>query len=190
MSHIVIYDANVLFPAPLRDLLIRIAITGIVRARWSDLILDECFRNILKRRPELTENRLQRTRDLMNRAIRDVKVTGYEPLIEGLTLPDADDRHVLAAAIRSNAQYIVTFNLKDFPKSALEPFGVEAKHPDDFILELIAVAPGAVAVAVHEQARGLKNPPTTLRELLDTLSVQGIPRSTAKLYELFGPVAG
>ncbi|MFT5433231.1 MAG: hypothetical protein ACI9OJ_003936, partial [Myxococcota bacterium] len=122
-----------LYPAPLLDLLVRIAATGIVTVKWTDAILDECFRSILKNRPGLKAHQLGRTRDLMNKAVRDVVVCDYEPLIAGLKLPDADDRHVLAAAIRCGAQTIITANLKDFPAAVLHPLGVEAIHPDDFI---------------------------------------------------------
>jgi hypothetical protein len=69
----------------------------------------------------------------MDRAVPDCLVTGYEPLIEGLTLPDPNDRHILAAAIRCGAQIIVTLNLKDFPADVLDPYGVEAMHPDEFL---------------------------------------------------------
>src|SRR5688572_6989324 len=140
MAFTVIYDACVLYPAPLRDLLIRIGSKGLVHARWSDQILDESFRNILANRPDLSPAALDRTRDLMNRALRDVRVTGYEGLIDGLTLPDPDDRHVLAAAIRAGAQVIVTANLDDFPEPALTPFAVEAVHPDDFVTHQIDLA--------------------------------------------------
>src|SRR5262245_55545176 len=112
MAFTVIYDACVHYPAPVRDLFIRVGLVGIVRARWTEAILDECFRSILEQRPELKAAQLVRTRELMQRAIPDSTVTGYEHLIEGLTLPDPDDRHVLAAAIRAGAQSIVTFNLK------------------------------------------------------------------------------
>ena len=97
MAFVVVYDACVLYPARLRDLLIRIARIGIARARWTDEILDECFRSILENRPDLDESALRRTRELMIKAVPDCMVTGYEDLIEGLTLPDQDDRHVLAA---------------------------------------------------------------------------------------------
>ncbi len=123
----------------------------------------------------------------MNRTIRDVRVTGYEPLIDDLSLPDPDDRHVLAAAVKAGAQVIVTFNLKDFPVPALEPFGIEAKHPDDFVSETIDLAPGPVASAVSEQARSLKNPPTSLAILLNTLAERGLVQSVAKLRKLIGP---
>jgi hypothetical protein len=125
----VVYDACVLYAAPLRDLLLRVAMTGVVRARWSEPILDECFRNILKQRPDLSETALARTRELMTSAIPDCMIDGFDELVDGLSLPDPDDRHVLAAAIRAGAQAIVTFNLKDFPAAAVTKYGVEALHP-------------------------------------------------------------
>jgi hypothetical protein len=184
MAFIVLYDACVLYPAPLRDLLVRIAKTGIVRARWTDAILDECFRNILEQRPDLKPDALERTRELMKQAVPDCLVTGFEALIEGLSLPDRDDRHVLAAAIRVGAQAIVTFNLADFPDEKLAPYDIEAKHPDDFVLDTIDLAPAAVAKVVSDQAEALKNPPRTAGELLDTLRALGLVRSVARLREL------
>ena len=184
MALVVVYDACVLFPAPVRDLLIRLGQTGVVRARWSNRILDEVFRNILRVRPELNESSLVRTRDLMNAAIADVVVEGFESIESSLSLPDENDRHVLAAAIRSGAQVIVTFNLRDFPSSALSAWGIEAVDPDAFVFDLIDLAPGAVTHAVREQARALKNPPRTAMELLDTLAVSGLHRSVARLRQL------
>jgi predicted nucleic acid-binding protein len=186
MSFVVVYDACVLYPAPLRDLLIRIAHRGVVRARWSERILDEWVRNLLANRPDLSAAKLARTRDLMAEAVPDCLVTGYEPIIAGLELPDVDDRHVLAAAIHSSAQAIVTFNLRDFPADRLAPFGIEAVHPDDFVLDSIDLRSGAVCAEVEDQARTLRNPPRTLAELLDTLHANGLVRSVARLRELFG----
>jgi predicted nucleic acid-binding protein len=186
VAFVVIYDACVLYPAPLRDLFVRLANRGIVRARWSDQILDECFRSIQRQRPDLKPEALARTRGLMNRAVPDCVVTGHEALIEGLALPDPDDRHVLAVAIRAGAQAIVTFNLNDFPGERLAPFFVEATHLDDFVLDLIDLAPGIVTDVVVEQAASLKNPPRSVSDLLDTLRDQRLVRSVAKLRELFG----
>jgi len=186
VAFVVLYDACVLYPAPLRDLLIRLANTGLVRARWSDVILEECFRNLLENRPDLRPEALARTRELMTQAVPDCLVTGFEALIEGLDLPDKNDRHVLAAAIRAGAQTIVTFNLDDFPESKLSPYNVEAKHPDDFMLDAIDLAPGVVTTVLAEQARALRNPPRSVVELLDTLRDLGVVRSVAKLRELFG----
>jgi len=186
MAFVVLYDACVLYPAPLRDLLIRLASTGIVRARWSEAILDECFRNILANRPDLRPEALDRTRELMSQAVPDCMVSGFEALIEGIELPDRDDRHVLAAAIRAGAQAIVTFNLADFPDERLAPYNIEAKHPDDFVLDTMDLAAGLVTTVVSQQAATLKNPPRSVGELLDTLRDQGLVRSVAKLRELLG----
>lgn len=123
------YDANVLYPAPLRDFLMHLALTGVYRARWSSQIHDEWKRNLLINRPELTREQLDRTSALMDKAVPDGLVSDYQSLIEGLKLPDADDRHVLAAAIKCNASVIVTFNLKDFPKDVLDTFDMEPLHP-------------------------------------------------------------
>ncbi len=95
-------------------------------------------------RPDLRSEALERTRELMNRAVPDCLVAGYEHLIEGLDLPDPDDRHVLAAAIRAHAQAVVTFNLKDFPDHVLARYDMEPKHPDEFVLDSIDLAPGAI----------------------------------------------
>jgi hypothetical protein len=150
------------------------------------MILDECFRSIRTQRPDLKPESLRRTRELMKQAVPDCIVTGFEPLVHGLDLPDPDDRHVLAAAIRAGAQTIVTFNLSDFPEDKLATYNVEARHPDEFVLNSIDLAPGVVANVVSEQAAALKRPPRTIGELLDTLREQGLVRSVAKLRELFG----
>ena len=110
-----VLDANVLYPSHLRDLLLRLSIAGMYRARWTDTILDETFRSISADRAVLDPQQLRRTRELMNSAIEDVLVRGYERLIETVDLPDADDRHVVAAALRCGAEVIVTRNMRDFP---------------------------------------------------------------------------
>lgn len=190
MAFVVIYDACVLYPAPLRDLFVRLGMVGIVRARWTEQILEECFRSILEQRPDLKAEALARTRELMREAVADCTVVGYEHLIEGLRLPDPDDRHVLAAAIRAGAQAIVTFNLKDFPATALAPYDIEALHPDEFVLDLLDLAPAAVANVVRDQADALKRPRTTISDLLDTLRDSGLIQSVVKFRGMYGDRVG
>ena len=179
-----LYDSCVLYPAPLRDLLMWLGLSDLFRPRWSDEIHEEWIRNVLADRPDLTREQLERTRDLMNSNVRDCLVTGYEPLIDGLTLPDPDDRHVLAAAIRASADVIVTFNLKDFPPASLAPFGIEAQHPDEFIIHLIDLNAGLVLSFVTRCWKSLKRPPKTAEEYLDTLLSQGLPETVAALGDL------
>ena len=176
-----VYDACVLYSAPLRDLLLHLAGVGLVRPRWTDAIHEEWTRNLLANRPDLARVQLERTRAFMERAVPEAQVRGYEPRITALTLPDEDDRHVLAAAIEAKAKLIVTFNLADFPPAATAPHGVAAVHPDDFVVGLLDADPEAVLAAVHNQRRLLKNPPVTAVKLLETLCRQGLIDTTARL---------
>jgi hypothetical protein len=178
-----IYDACILYPAPLRDLLMHLALTDLFRAKWTDAIHDEWTRSLLEDRPDLTRQQLERTRALMNIHVRDCLVTNYEDLIPSLTLPDPDDRHVLAAAIRGRADVIVTYNLADFPPDVLARYGIEAQHPDDFIVHLLDLAPGSVCAAVKRQRENLRSPPKSAEELLAIFESQGLPQTVARLRE-------
>jgi hypothetical protein len=186
MPFTVIYDACVLYPAPLRDLLMRLAVTGVVRARWTEAILDEMFRTIAAKRPDIEADRLLRTRRLMCSAVEDCLVTEHEGLADELDLPDDGDRHVVAAALRCSAQTIVTMNLKHFPPPILGPLNIEAQHPDTFVLDLLDLAPGLVLSAVKAQADALRSPPVALVDLLVTLERNGLIRSAAEMRMAFG----
>jgi predicted nucleic acid-binding protein len=181
MAFIVVYDANVLYPNTLRDLLIRIAQAGIVQAKWTDAILDEMTGALLRNRPDIPPERLGRLRTLMNNAVRDCLVSGYEPLIDGLKLPDPRDQHVLAAAIKSGAQVIVTRNLKDFPAFDLEPWGIEAKSPDAFVLDQVGIHVQAIAASVRQIADSRLNPPESVEDVLTQLERDGLVESVAAL---------
>ncbi|MNO83451.1 hypothetical protein D3C76_747590 [compost metagenome] len=161
-----------------------LALTGIYRARWSASIHDEWKRNLLLNRPDLTPEHLDRTSSLMDAAVPDALVTDYDSLVEGLDLPDRDDRHVLAAAIKCNASVIVTFNLKDFPKAVLGAFDIEPLHPDDFIADLWDLDKAAVLEAAQRQRISLKNPPHNVQQYLDRLLQQKLPE-TVKLLSAF-----
>lgn len=179
-SFTALFDACVLYPAPLRDLLMRLAITDLFRARWSAAIHDEWTEAVLKTRPEL-KAQLQRTRQLMDAHVLGCLVTGYEPLIQTLELPDPKDRHVLAAAIVGRADLVVTKNLKDFPADRLAPFGIEAQHPDVFIRNLLGLHQEAALRAVVEHRASLRTPPKSVDDYLETLLVQELPETVAFL---------
>ncbi|MBN1655978.1 MAG: PIN domain-containing protein [Deltaproteobacteria bacterium] len=186
MPSIALYDACVLYPAPVRDLLLRIALTGLVQAKWTDRILDECFEAILRNRPDLSREKLARTRQAMNVAIADSLVTDYAELIGGLNLPDPGDNHVLAAAIKAEAQVIVTANTKHFPEQELAKHNIKAAHPDDFVYELLDIAPDKISNVVVEQTAVLKNPPYTEKQLLDRLYELGLKKSVHRLRTILG----
>jgi predicted nucleic acid-binding protein len=177
----VVLDSCVLYPAPLRDLLMQLALSGLLRPRWSERIHQEWMSNLLKNRPDLTQAQLERTRDLMNAHITECTVSGYEQILPRIKLPDDNDRHVLAAAIFSGADAIVTFNLRDFPRGTLQGFGIKAIHPDRYLSQLLDLKPEEFCRAVRRQRDALKNPPKTIDELLEILERQILPETVKKL---------
>lgn len=177
---VALLDANVLYPARLRDLLIRLAIAGLYQARWSERILDECFDNLLENRPDLTQEQLTRTRQLMTTALPDASVADYEDLIEELDLSDPDDRHVRAAAVTAGASLLVTDNLDDFPGDRI-PEGLRVVSTDEFVLKLARDDLDVVVDVVETQAAGLVNPPMTASQLLDGLEAVGLVQAVAVL---------
>ncbi len=179
-----LYDACVLYPAPLRDLLLELAVTDLFRAKWSSHIHDEWIRAVLEDRPDLTTSQLWRTRDLMDEHARDCLVEDFEELIPSLTLPDPNDRHALAAAIRGRADVIVTYNLRDFPEKELQKYGITPQHPDEFLLLLFNLAPSIVCTAARTHRARLKHPPKTTVEYLETLQRQSLTQFVAALRPL------
>lgn len=180
MTFIVVYDACVLYSNTIRDLLVRLAITGVVQAKWTEEILDEVDRNLAEHGIGDPEKRARRRR-LMNEAVPDCLVTGYEPFIDGLKLPDEDDRHVLAAAIKAGAQVIVTDNLRDFPADYLEPWGIEAKSADDFVMDLIDMYDRIVYSCAQAMADNTQRPPLTLDDILTRMERAGLIESANAL---------
>ena len=170
-------------PARLADRtrLIVLTYTTFFDARWTDRIHDEWIRNLLAKRSDLKPEQLEVTRRNMDQAVPGCLVTGYESLIAALNLPDPDDCHLLAVAIHCQAQAIVTFNLKDFPKATLEPFEVEAIHPDDFLIDTINLDLPRVASAIRVCQQRLRNPPRAMVDHLERLEAQGLVRSVTQL---------
>lgn len=187
MAFVVVYDANVLFPAGLRDLLLEMARAGEFRARYTHRILDEAFDAVLRQRPDLDTSALARTRELVENAVPDAIVENYDALINAIELPDADDQHVLAAAIRAGAQVIVTENRKHFPAEALEPLGIEAQSADTFVHSVASLYPQIVVRALQTIASRLSEPPRTPLEILEGLERNGLVQTAALIKPLLPP---
>lgn len=172
----VVYDANVLFSNRLTSLLMELAMSGLFRARWSNHIHDEWMAAVCKAYG-IPVDKLVVRRACMDAAVPDGCVTGYEDLIGGLKLPDDNDRHVLAAAIRCGASAIVTFNEKDFPKDMISKFGIHTRHPDDFIIEVDGVDPGTLVDAARADFTHYQNPPLSVDEYIEGLRKCGLPKT-------------
>ncbi|WP_020533047.1 PIN domain-containing protein [Flexithrix dorotheae] len=176
-----ILDACVLYPAPIRDLLLNLAALDVFQPKWSDQIQEEWSRNLLRNRPDLSDKQLKKTIQAMNQAFPDANVIDFEPTIDTLTLPDKDDRHVLAAAIEANAHFIITDNIKDFPNEYLTKFGITPCTPDDFITNLFNIFPSATKQAFLNQVSSLRNPPIPIEKVLDNLKSCGLIKTSRLL---------
>lgn len=179
-----VLDACVLYPAPLRDFLLHIANMDIYQPKWSEIIQEEWTRNLLLNRTDLTSDKLTRTVEAMNKAFPDANISDFEDLIDVINLPDKDDKHVLAAAIKSNAKYIITFNLKDFSKEVLEKWKIIPLNPDDFVTNLFIQFSEEIKKAFENQVLFLKNPPMSKEQVLETLKKCGLEKSVLKLKNL------
>jgi predicted nucleic acid-binding protein len=181
--YVAVLDACVLYPAPVRDLLLSLAHADLYHAKWSADIQREWVENLLRDRTDLTRAQLDSTNRMMARNLPDACVDNYAFLIPTLMLPDPDDRHVLAAAIKCNADAIVTTNLKDFPASALKQYGIEAQHPDDFVMNQIELSEKHALEAIKAMRARLKTPPKSPAEFILTIEQQQLPQTATYLRE-------
>ena len=166
---VAVYDACVLYPFHLRNVLIQCAFDGLVEARWTDNIHDEWIRNLAANTHALPMERLKATRDKMKAVLPEADVSNYRHLVPDLNLPDPDDRHVLAAAIAGKASIIVTWNLKEFPARDLLPHGVTSQSPDDFLSDLHAAVPDAFISSVKSARRNLRKTTPSVEAFVDAL---------------------
>lgn len=172
MSFSVVLDTCVLYPAHLRDTLLRLAERGLYRPLWSADIIEELRRSLAALGIDLTT--IDGLLDQMTSAFPDAEVTGHGVLVDGMTC-HPKDRHVLAAAVRADAGAIVTFNIKDFPDHSVAPFELEVIDPDVFLIDLLDLAPGAVLDELVQQAAANRRAPKTSTQLLDALERAGAP---------------
>jgi predicted nucleic acid-binding protein len=175
-----VLDANVLYPALLRDVLLSLAHADLYSAKWTVHIRDEWTRSLLKDRPD-QGGKIALAAEAMEAAIPDCLVAGYEHLVEGLHLPDPDDRHVLAAAIAGHADAIITWNEKDFPADVLDPFGIELQTPDEFVLNQIMLRRNVALAALKGMRERWEKPQVTAEALVDLLERRGLPQTAAHL---------
>ena len=177
---LVVLDANLLYPFHLRNLLVQFGVDAVIAPRWTARIHAEWIGNLVAagRAPK---ERLLLTLDLMNSALPEADVQGWEARMDGLTLPDPDDHHVLAAALAAGAGTILTMNLRDFPASALAPHGVAAAHPDDLLCELHDADPDLLRASTEAAQANLSRSTPSLAAYLDALDRQGLPQFTRRL---------
>lgn len=157
--------------------------TDLFRASWSSGVEQELLRTIPRERPDIKIEQVQRILELMRGHLPGALVMGYEGLINGIELPDLDDRHIVAAAIRAQAQVIVTANLRDFPAQALCQYDIEAIHPDEFILDLLDLSPAIVVTMLKRVRRRWQNPPHDPDEFIEALRACGLPMTATALAE-------
>lgn len=175
-----ILDANVIVPSLKRNMLLSLAEAEFFRPRWSKKILDETERAIEKIREKQQNNSnpagdARRAREAMEQAFDDAIVTGFEPLECAFeNLPDPDDAHVIAAAIKTNASIIVTDNTKHFPADFLLPYGLEAKTANEFLADTIDLKPEKAAIALGDMRRRLKRSDLSANELILIMEARGL----------------
>jgi hypothetical protein len=177
-----------LYPAPLRDILLEVASKGLFRAKWTTEIQNEWIGSLLADRADLTRDKLERTRTLMNQSVPDCLVEGYEHLIASIDLPDPHDRHVVAAAIHAHCDAVITVNLKDFPPAKMELYGLEVQHPDDFLHHQFGLDAAAMIMSAFNVRKRLKNPSLTVAQYLDKLRSNSLTKTAAELERYAGVI--
>jgi predicted nucleic acid-binding protein len=178
---VAVFDACILYPFHLRNIVVQAAVDRLVEARWSEQIHDEWIRNLAANAPTIPLERLQATCRLMKDALPGATVAGYEHLISTVSLPDPDDRHVVAAALVSSASVIITWNLRDFPATALKKFGLRRQTPDAFLAKLYDQAPDLMVGSLANARRNLNKSRVSVSEFIDILRRQKLTQLVTRL---------
>lgn len=177
-----VLDTNVIYPIIIRDLLFWFAHYDLYTPKWSKHIFREWKEVMLRKGVDKKE--VQKRINRASQAFPDALVNNYEGLIKSLKLPDKDDQHVLAAAIKVNANVIVTNNIKDFPKDYLSEFGLTRKSADDFLSDIIDLSPHEAVKAFREMVLYKRNPPLDEFEVLASLRKVGLKDTADYLHSL------
>lgn len=177
-----VLDTNVIYPLWTRDLLLWFAFYDLYTPKWSNNIFSEWI-DVMRRKGVSEEEAIRRA-NVMDKAFPDALVKNYEPLIDSLSLPDMDDRYVLAASIKTNADLIITNNLKDFPKEYLAGFGLKAKSPDDFFTDIIDINQELSVKAFRKLVLNKKNPPYDEYDVLEIFRKNGLKNTADYLHSL------
>jgi predicted nucleic acid-binding protein len=177
-----VLDTNVIYPLWTRDLLLWFAFYDLYTPQWSENICSE-WMNVMLRKG-VNEEEAQKRADVINEAFPDALVENYSSLIDHLELPDVNDKHVLAAAIKTNANLIITNNLKDFPEDYLAKYGLKAKSPDDFFTDIIDLNPDIALTSFKKLVLNKKNPPYNEFEVLDIFRNNGLKNTADYLHSL------
>lgn len=175
-----VLDTNVIYPIEVRDLLFWFAHYELYTPKWSEHIFDEWI-SVMKRKG-IDEAETKRRTETANKAFPDALVINYSGLISGLKLPDEKDRHVLAAAIKTNANVIVTNNIKHFPEDYLASFGLTVKTADDFLTDIIDLNTEQAVKAFKEMVLNRRNPDLDEYEVLDILRKRGLKETADFLH--------
>jgi hypothetical protein len=179
----VIYDANLFFGAFRRRVMMHLAQAGIFRARWTEDIHQEWMRRLNEAYPDIGREKIQTIRGYIDAAVPDCLVRNYRNIAKSLELPDEDDRHVLAAAIKAGAQVIVTCNLSDFPSDILAEYDIEAQHPDDFILYQKEENLSLVIDKLRRCRKEHQSPPLSKEQFIEKLRSNELPLTASWLEE-------
>ena len=169
---VAVFDACILYPFHLRNIIVQAAVDRLVEARWTDKIHDEWMRNLAAGAPAIPIERLQATRQLMADALPGATVIGYERLISAVSLPDPDDRHVVAAGIAAGASVILTWNQRDFPAAALKKHGLRRQTPDAFLAALYDQAPDLTVGSLANARRNLSKSRVSAAGFIEILARQ------------------
>lgn len=177
-----VLDTNVIYPIEIRDLLFWFASYDLFTLKWSKHIFTE-WESVMRRK-KISESEIQKRIRFAQKAFPDALVENYESLVDSLELPDEKDRHVLAAAIKTNANIIVTNNLKDFPENYLQIFSLAAKSADDFLIDTIDLTNELAVIAFRALVLNRTNPNLDEYDVLDRLRANGLIGTADYLHAL------